>query len=137
MSRVQLLAADCPLPSADYRSLRTKAALGVSLTMEMGFQVSALSFCKSAVEASADIRRLAMKPCRYELSIEEDAEDLAHFRAYLRENCPPGGEIQLWALRLGEETRRPPRFRGCLEEFDLETLRQFLEAEEICLTVTV
>ena len=137
MSLVRLLAIDRPLPAVNCQTWRKTMIGGTALGMERGFLIEPLVYYKNAVEEAAALRALSMKPCRYEFSIEETPEDLARLCAYLRENCSPGSEVELWALWLGDEDRRPPRFRGSLNAFDMETPRQFLEAEQICLTVTI
>ena len=39
-----------------------------------------------------------MKPHRYELNLRATEQDAALLRAYLRQNCIPGEQVELWSL---------------------------------------
>lgn len=118
MSRVYLLAADKPLPAREQES----------------FSVAPLNYYRQAVDELG----YPMKPFRSEILLEESERDLRNLRAYLEENFSRGEVLELWSVWVGDvDKKRPPRFCGRLGELDREALEQFLNAEEICFTITV
>ena len=118
MSRVYLLAADQPLP----------------LRAQERIHAAPLEYYRNAV----DDLGYPMKPCRFELSLEKDACFLRDFRACLEENFSHGDCVELWSVWVGDVNQKcPPRFQGRLADFDRETFKQFLDANEICLTITI
>ena len=127
MSRVLLLAADKPLPLCDKQCERTKTSVisgeTFSVTALFGFRVFEHAYYRGAVEELS----LEMKPYPYELELEHNEEDLAHFKAYLAECFSPGEEFELWNVWVGtDDLGRPTHYRGSLSDFDMETLQQFL-----------
>jgi len=137
MSRVLLIAADRPLPLRDRQEERTTLVklpdipdLGdmrgreMSFTGRRGFLVEAHSYYRCSVDALGH----SMKPYQYELHLEAHREDLNNLLAYLQESFSPGEEVELWNLWVGNDRDdRFPHFRGCLSDFDMETLEQFLK----------
>lgn len=118
MSRVYLLAADKPLPA---------------YTSE-NFQTAPLEYYRQAVDELG----YPMKPYRCELSLEKNERSVRNLRVCLEEHCSHGDCVELWSVWVGDVDRKcPPRFQGELEDFDLETLEQFLDAKEICITVRI
>ena len=111
MSRVYVLAADKPLTGLEE-----------------------LNYYRQAVEELG----YPMKPFRYEFSMENKENDLEHLRACLEANFSRGDTLELWSVWVGDVNKKcPPRFRGRLADFDLEALKQFLSAEEICFDITI
>ena len=132
MSRVYLLAADKELPPCDFQEPCTSCSGGYTVTLLQGFKVEELSYYCQGVEELG----YPMKPFRYELSMQNEEEDLKNLRAYLEENFSRGEVVELWSVWVGDVNKKcPPRFQGRLEELDLEALEQFLSAEEICFRV--
>ena len=62
---------------------------------------------------------------------------ITNFTAYLKENLSSGEQVELWSLWIGNESIPPARYAGHLKDFDMDTLHQFLDAESICITITV
>ena len=136
MSRVLLIAADHPLPLCDRQEERTttvtlpdlpdlgeKAGGTISFTGLQGFRVSEHAYYLPAVRALGH----SMKPYQYELELESHDHDLHHLLDYLRGNCSPGETVELWNLWVGVDQDDPLfYFYGPLSDFDMETLRQFL-----------
>ena len=136
MSRVMLIAADRPLPLRDCQEERTTvvtlpnhpdlgemAGREMSVTAVRGFLVSEHAYYRPAVEDLG----LSMKPHQRQFEAENNPEDLDCLLTYLRENCLPGEEVELWNLWVGwDREEKVPRYRGSLADFDLETLAQFL-----------
>lgn len=112
MSRVYVLATDRPLT---------------------GFEE--LDYYRQAVEELG----YPMRPFRYEFSMENKEKDWEYLRTYLETNFSQGEALELWSVWLSGDLNKkcPPRFRGRLEDFDLEALKQFLDAEEICFDITI
>ena len=108
MSRVYILAADRPLPD-----------------------LQELSYYRQAVEELG----YPIKPFRYEL----EEINLENFRACLKEHFFQGESLELWNIWLSGDVdqKRPPRFRGRLEDLDMDALEQFLTAGELCFTITI
>lgn len=97
-------------------------------------ELEPLSYYRRAVEELG----YPMKPFRYELSMENKENNLEHLRACLEANFSPGETLELWSVWVGDVNKKcPPRFRGRLADFDLEALKQFLSAEEICFDITI
>ena len=140
MSRVLLLAADRELPLC-----------GVSdgTGYRDSFRVQDHEYYREAVDALG----FEMKPFRYELSLERCRTDLDRLLDYLRENLASGETVELWSLWVGTGSgERPRRFRGKLDEFDLDTLGMLTEIQyepdhtgefpeglisQVCLTVEI
>lgn len=134
MSRVYILAADKELPLCDFQGPRTSYSNGYAVTFDQGFKVEPLSYYRQAVEELG----YPMKSFRYELSMENKENDLEHLRACLEANFSPGETLELWSVWVGDVNKKcPPRFRGKLEDFDMEALEQFLTARELCFTITI
>lgn len=111
MSRVYVLAADKPVA-----------------------KLEELSYYRQAVEDLG----YPMRPCRYEVTLENGAKDLENLQACLRENFAPGETLELWSVWVGDVNKKSPsRFHGRLADFDREALEQFLSAEEICFRITI
>lgn len=112
MSRVYVLASDKELP-----------------------KLEPLSYYRQAVEELG----YPMKHFRYEFALEKEETDLEHFRAYLAENFSQGEILELWSVWLSGDVNKkcPPRFRGGLEDLDMDALEQFLTAEELCFTIMI
>ena len=134
MSRVYILAADKELPLCDVQKPRASHAGGYAVTLQRGFKVESLHYYRHAVEELG----YPMKPFRYELSLEKEEEGLTNLRACLEANFSPGETLELWNVWVGDVDKKcPTRFRGRLEDFDMEALEQFLPAEEICFDITI
>ncbi len=132
MSCVYLLAADKPLPLVNCREFRTKTVRNVQIGMETGFKLELHSYYWNSVDELG----YPMKHYRYELSLEADERDLANLKQYLAEHLSPGETVELWHIWVGDYSR-PIRCHGTLSEFDMDTVRQFLDTEQICLTVAI
>ena len=134
MSRVYILAADKELPLCDVQKPRASRAGGYAVTLQQGFKVEPLRYYRHAVEELG----YPMKPFRYELSLEKEEEGLTNLRACLEANFSPGETLELWNVWVGDVDKKcPTRFRGRLEDFDMEALERFLPAEEICFDITI
>ena len=134
MSRVYLIAADKPLPLCDKREERTATVGKFTVSALCGFHVIEHRYYRSAV----DLLALNMKPCQYEMQLEYNVRDLAFLRGYLAEQFSPGESVELWSLWVGDDALpRPVRHQGCLADFAMDTLEQFLTAPQICITVTI
>jgi len=138
MSRVTLIAADKPLPLCSHQEVRTKTAMvkGTPHTISFprGFQVSEHSYYRSCVDGLG----YSMKPYAYELELDVDETDLAHLKDYLSKQFSPGEEAELWSLWIGKLPERVPlRRRSSLSDLDLHTLEQVLQADDLCITVTM
>jgi len=124
MSHVSLIAADKPLPLCDHG----EAA---------GFYVEEHIYYRDAVEELG----FEMKPYCYALGLENCEADLQYLVDYLRKNLSAGEEAELWSLWVGDGQGRLRRYRGKLDEFDMETLGMLFENEKLleegqtCLTV--
>ena len=128
MSCVCMIAADHPLPLQEPQARRTQTvqAEGRTITLEEdGFSVQPHKYYRPAVEELG----LAMKPHQYELDLRATEEDAAQLCAYLRENCAPGEQVELWALWVGDGGGKVHRYRGKLSEFDLDTLEMLCETQ--------
>ena len=146
MSRVCLVAADRPLPLCDMEEHWTRALKlserfrnpdlrgvervisGTSL-----FRIQEHSYYRGAV----DELELELKGYQYELEVTKDQWTLEKLTAYLKENLSSGEQVELWSLWIGNESIPPARYAGHLKDFDMDTLHQFLDAESICITITV
>jgi len=137
MSRVMLIAADKPLPLCDKQEERTtivdlpdlpalgnKAGKTISFTGLRGFKVEEHAYYLPAVKALG----LPMMSYQYELHLESHDHDLRHLLCYLRDNFSSGETVELWNLWVGVDQDDPLlRYQGTLAEFDMETLKQFLD----------
>lgn len=134
MSRVYILAADKELPLCDFQEPRTSYSNGYAVTFDQGFKVEPLHYYRQAVDELG----WPMKPFRYEFVMEKEETDLVNLRACLEANFSPGETLELWSVWVGDVNKKcPPRFRGKLEDFDMEALEQFLTARELCFTITI
>lgn len=135
MSCVHLIAASKELPLCDRQVFRghTRGKFAVGLTG--GFKVEPLEYYRRAVDALG----YPMLPFRYECALENVEDDLMNLRAYLEANFSPGEILELWSVWLSGDADKkcPPRFRGRLDDFDREALKQFLDTREKCFTITV
>ena len=136
MSQVILLAADHSLPPfvSGERRVRSVPMPGGTLCVEEdGFSVVPLTYYKTAVEDLA----LAVKPCRYELDLQDTPQDLLCLRSYLTAHCLPGEQVELWNLWVGGENDPVRHFSGAFRDFDLEVLEQLFEAYQTCVSITI
>ena len=71
---------------------------------------------------------------------------MRHLTDYLWENLSAGEEVELWSLWVGDGSGRLRRYRGTLDEFDMDTLGMLFEHGEVgvldedvqtCLTVAI
>lgn len=137
MSHVSLIAADKPLPLCDHREYREKTSGKYTIGIAAGFSVEKHEYYRDAVEELG----FEMKPYRYAFDLDNCETDLAHLLAYLRENLSAGEEVELWSLWVGNGPGRLRRYRGTIDEFDMDTLGMLLENEKLleegqtCLTV--
>jgi len=130
------LAADRPAPlyEAPTRRIRYTACGDRRLQVEEdGFSVQAHAYYRAAVEELG----LTMRACWYELDLRATEDDLRYLRAYLKEHFTSGEEVELWGLWVGGEERPLARYRGRLDELDLETLELLEECRQVCLTITI
>ena len=132
MSCVYLLAADKPLPLVDRQGFRTKTVRKVEIGMDAGFKLEPHSYYRDSVDELG----YPMKHYRYELSLEADGRDLDDLRRYLAQHFSTGGTVELWHLWVGEHPRLS-RYHGNLSEFDMGTVKQFLDTEQVCFTITI
>ena len=132
MSRVILLCADHPLPLYDSQTRRVDFRRGVRYE-EDGFSVQPHVYYRPAV----DDLELPMKSHRYELDLRATAQDAALLRDYLRQNCAPGEQVELWNLWVGDARVRAFRLMGPLADLDADALTQLEEREQTCITLTI
>ena len=132
MSCVILLCADHPLPLYDSQTRRVDFRRGVRYE-EDGFSVQPHVYYRPAV----DDLELPMKPHRYELDLRATAQDAALLRDYLRQNCAPGEQVELWNLWVGDARIRVFRLAGPLTDLDADALTQLEEREQTCITLTI
>ena len=132
MSRMILLCADHPLPLYDSQTRRVDFRRGVRYE-EDGFSVQPHVYYRPAV----DDLELPMKPHRYELDLRATAQDAALLRDYLRQNCAPGEQVELWNLWVGDARVRAFRLAGLLADLDADALTQLEEREQTCITLTI
>ena len=135
MSRVLVIAADKELPLCDFQEPCTSQSGGYTATFDQGFKVEALNYYRQAVEELG----WPMKPFQYEFALEKIEKDLENLGGYLEKNFSSGEFLELWSVWLSGDVnkKRPPRFQGRLSDFDMDTLEQFLSAEEICFDITI
>ena len=133
MSRFYLIAADKPLPLCDCRSVRTRIFRGASIAMECGFAVKEHDYYRNAVNDLGCVR----KPFRYEMQLDDAAEDLPLLREYLDAQFSPGESVELWSLWAGGEETSAKRYRGTFAEFDLDAMEMLFEEGQICLTIFI
>ena len=136
MSIVTLLCADRPMPLYEAQTRRTRTVQNGRHTLtveEDGFSVQAHEYYRWAVDELG----LTMKPYQYELDLRATEEDTEQLSAYLRENCRPGEQVELWNVWVGEPPGRVIRFSGMLSEVALDTLEQLEEGDQTCLTIDI
>ena len=137
MSHISLIAADKPLPPCDFREYREKTRGRYTIGFDMGFHVEEHTYYRDAVEELG----FEMKPYRYEFDLENCETDLQHLTDYLRKNLSAGEEAELWSLWVGNGPGRLRRYRGTVDEFDMDALGMLFENEKLleegqtCLTV--
>lgn len=137
MSHVSLIAADKPLPPCDFREYREKTRGRYTVGFATGFHVEEHAYYRDAVEELS----FEMKPYQYAFDLENCEADLRHLVDYLRENFSAGEEAELWSLWVGSGPGKLRRYRGTLDEFDMDTLGMLFENEKLleegqtCLTV--
>ena len=78
-----------------------------------------------------------MKPHRYELNLRATEQDAALLRAYLRQNCIPGEQVELWNLWVGDARVRAFRLAGPVADLDADALTQLEEQDQTCITLAV
>ena len=127
MSRVLLIAADKPMPLCDKREERSSVSVvggkEYLISFERGFSVSEHTYYRPAVDALG----YEIKPFQYELELEEHEKDLKNLLDYLREHFICGETVELWNLWVGDDQdNKPARYAGDLADFDMDTLKQFL-----------
>ena len=132
MSCVYLLAADKELPLVNRQEFRVKTVRKVEIGMEAGFKLEPHQYYRQSVDELG----YPMKHYQYELSLEADERDLANLKQYLSEHFSPGETVELWHVWVGEHPRLT-RYHGTLSEFDMDTVRQFLDTEQVCFTVVI
>ena len=141
MSRVLLLAADRGLPLYDVS--------GGEAGHRDSFRVQDHEYYREAVDAL----EFSMKPYQYELELGGSGRCLRLLKEYLAHNLFSGETVELWSLWVGTGGgERPRRYRGRLDEFDLDTLGMLTEHQyepdhtgefpeglisQVCLTVEV
>ncbi|MBE6973357.1 MAG: hypothetical protein E7440_05705 [Ruminococcaceae bacterium] len=138
MSRVMLIAADKPLPLCSHCEVRTKTVVveGTSHTISFphGFQLSDHSYYRSCVDGFG----YSMKPYQYGLDLAPNETDLTHLKNYLSENFSCGEQAELWSLWVSDLPGRTPlRSRIPLSAFTMGSLEQLLNADDLCITVTI
>ena len=135
MSRVMLIAADKPLPLCDKQAERTKTVTipndvdseirgkTFTVTALAGFKVEEHAYYRPAVDALG----YEIKPFQYELELEEHEKDLKNLLDFLREHFICGETVELRNLWVGDDQdNKPARYAGDLADFDMDTLKQFL-----------
>ena len=127
MSRVMLIAADKPLPLCDKQEERAVisrfAGEEYRVACLSGFRVGEHAYYRPAVDALG----YQIKPFQYELDLEEHETDLKNLLVYLREHFACGETVELWNLWVGDDRdNRYARYAGTLTDFDMDTLKQFL-----------
>lgn len=135
MSRVMLIAADKPLPLCDKQEERSKTVTipmnvdsdirgkSFTVTAPAGFKVEDHAYYRPAVDSLGYV----IKPFQYELDLEEHEIDLKNLMDYLLENFSCGETVELWNLWVGvDQDNRPAYLTGALVDFDMDTLKQFL-----------
>ena len=132
MSCVYLLAADKELPFVNYQEFRTKTVHKTEIGMDAGFKLEPHRYYRDAVDELS----YPMKHYQYELSLEADERNLDNLKKYLAQHLSARETVELWHLWVGEH-RRLARYHGSLADFDLDTVKQFLEAEQACFTITI
>lgn len=133
MSRVYVLAADKELPLVNCQEFRVKTVRKTEVGMDAGFKLGPHRYYRGSVDELG----YPMKHYQYELFLEADERDLDNLRQYLAEHFSPGETVELWHLWVGMEHPRLARYHGSLSDFDMDTVRQFLDTEQVCFTVTI
>ena len=138
MSRVLLVAADKSLPLCSHCEIRTKTVVveGTAHTISFprGFQISEHSYYRDCVNHFG----YPIKPFQYELDLDAEETDLLHLKDYLRENFLFGDKVELWSIWVSDfPGRKQIRIHKSLSELDLSCLEQLLQADDLCITVTI
>lgn len=132
MSCVYLLAADRELPLVNCQEFRVKTVGKTEVGIEAGFKLEPHRYYRQSVDELS----YPMKHYQYELSLEADQRDLDQLKGYLSRHFSPGETVELWHIWVGEHLRLA-RYHGALSDFDMDTVRQFLDTEQVCFTVTI
>lgn len=132
MSCVYLLAADKELPLINCQEFRTKTIRKIEIGMDAGFKLEPYRYYRPAVDELG----YPMKHYQYGLSLEADEQDLDNLKKYLAQYFSAGETVELWHLWVGEH-RRLVRYHGSLSDVDMDTVKQFLETEQVCFTITI
>ena len=138
MSRVMLIAADKPLPLCSRCEMRTKTIViegtTYAISSSRGFQVLDHSYYRSCVDGFG----YCIKPYQYELDLDSNETDLTHLKNYLSENLSQGEQAELWSLWVSDLPERTPlRSHIPLSAFTASDLEQLLNADDLCITVTI
>lgn len=138
MSRVMLIAADKPLPFCSRCEVRTKTVViegtAHTISFHRGFQVSAHSYYRSCVDGFG----YSMKSYQYELDLDSNETDLTHLKNYLSEHLSRGEQAELWSLWVSDLPERAPlRSHIPLSVFTMSDLDRLLNADDLCITVTI
>ena len=134
MSRVLLIAADKQLPLWMFDQQIRRTTEDIPNPVLRGFSVFKNSYYRQAV----DDLGYPMKPYQYELYLYPDEADFHDLCDYLRNQFAPGETVELWNVWVGDvNPPRPPHFSGRLEDFALDTLKQFFEQEICRMTITI
>lgn len=134
MSHVSLLAADRPMPLQEAAGVRRRTVSmpsGEVTVTEDGFSVQEHVYYRFAVDNLA----FEMKPYRYELDLRCTEEDVRCLKEYLEGSCEPGEQVELWNLWVGDGPDRPIHYTGLLADLDLNTLLQWEERQQTCMTI--
>ena len=133
-----LIAADKPLPVCSHCEVRTKTVVvedtAHTISFPRGFQVSDHSYYRSCVDGLG----YSMKPYQYELDLDPSQTDLTHLKNYLSETLSCGEQAELWSLWVSDLSERTLlRSHLPLSAFTMSNLEQLLNADDLCITVTV
>ena len=132
MSCVYLLCSDRPLPLYESHARRRWTCRGIQYDTD-GFAVREHAYHRAAVDELG----FSMKPCQRELDLRATDQDAELLRRYLRGNCAPGEQVELWRLWVGDVGGRALHLAGPLDELDADTLRQLDERDQTCITLTI
>ena len=95
-----------------------------TVTAPAGFMVEEHSYYRQAVDELG----YTIKPYQYELELELHEEDLVSLKEYLSQNFQSGENVELWSIWVGiDQSGRVSHYSGCLKDFDMETMEQFLK----------
>ena len=132
MSCVYLLCSDRPLPLYESHARRRWTCRGIQYDTD-GFAVREHTYYRAAVDELG----FSMKPCQRELDLRATDQDAELLRRYLRGNCAPGEQVELWNLWVGDVDVRAFHLEGPLSDLDKDTLEQLFEKDQTCMTITI